>query len=426
MTRLARTRVLFINEFYYPDVCASSAVLTDHLPKLAALRPDWQIVVLAGDRAWDRPDVRWPAHETHAGVDVHRVPRGAVRRTLVGRARGFWQFHRAAIRTGRTLPRVDVVVASTAPPLGGRIGRAVARRHGARLIYKVLDLYPECAAALGVISPRGLIDRAWSAADSAVMREADAVVTISERMRRHVLDTRGIPADNVRHIADGFDPDRLAFDGANRFRTEHGLQDKFVVQYAGNMGLSHPFETILGAVRALASDAGIAFQFIGAGPGRERLAAALAAERLPVQLLDYQPAERLGEVLAAADVALITQDARMADLALPYKVYGLLAAATPAIFVGDEKSEIVEWYQRAECGLHVRQGDVDGLVAAIRGLKSDASRTTTMGGRARQLLNERFHSSRAVEAWAELVEEVLARRDRTAGTAVARRGNPAE
>lgn len=393
--------ILFINEFFWPDVCASAAVLTDHLPLIAKACPDWRITVLAGDRAWDRPDTRWPPAEIWRGVQIVRVPRGPVRRSLPGRAWGFARFHRAAIAAGRALDRPDVVVASTAPPLGGGIGVALAQRHRARLIYKVLDLYPDCAEALGVIRPNGLVAKVWRAADTSVMRKSAAVVPIATRMAERIVATRGIDAARVRTIHDGIDPARVTGGNGDSFRGQHELKDKFVVQYAGNMGLSHPFDSILAAAESLKHDSNIIFQFIGAGPGRAAIERSIVERRLPIQLLDFQPAERLADMLAAADICLISQHSSLFDQALPHKVYAALAAQRPAIFIGDPRSEIVDWLRGSNRGLCVEQGDPIALIAAISRLRA-----------AKPIRAEPVHeftAARAAEAWVRLLNEVLAR-----------------
>ncbi len=402
--------VLFVNEFYWPDVCASAAVLMDQLPAMAELCPSWRFSVLASARAWDRPEVRWPERERHGSIEVSRVARGAVRRSLAGRAWGFWQFHRGSVALGKTLDRVDVVVSSTAPPLGGRIGRAIARAHGARHVYKVLDLYPDCAEALNVISAGGPVARLWRRADTAVMRDAAAVVTISDRMADRVRATRSVDASKVTAIHDGIDPARVTFSGENRFRREQGLADKFVVQYAGNMGLSHPFATILRAAEALAGESDVVFQFIGAGPGRAEIERAAAAAGGRIQLLGYQPAERLAEVLGAADVAMISQHPALFDQALPHKVYAALAAGRPAVFVGSGRSEIAEWFSEHECGLQVEQGDVNRLVDAIRQMRSDPAAARERGERGRSLLTRRFTHRRAAERWVGLIQSLVGTR----------------
>jgi glycosyltransferase involved in cell wall biosynthesis len=125
-----------------------------------------------------------------------------------------------------------------------------------------------------------------------------------------------------------------------------------------------------------------------------------------MQLLDYQPAEQLAEVLSAADAALISQAEGMAELSLPYKFYGILAAGRPLIFVGPRESEIVRYTAEAGCGLHVEQGDAAGLAAALRRLADDPDARREMGRRARELFEARFTSDRAATAWTELIEQV--------------------
>src|SRR5262249_11829362 len=152
-----------------------------------------------------------------------------------------------------------------------------------------------------------------------VMNHATAVVAISRGICDRIIRQRGIVADKVHLIHDGFDPDRVRPipHDQNRFRRERGLDGRIVVQYAGNMGLSHPFDTILAAARQLADDSRFVFQFIGAGPGRALLESAKLELADRLEVLDYQPAERLSEVLSAADIALISQAGGMSELSLP-------------------------------------------------------------------------------------------------------------
>jgi len=443
--------ILFINEFYHPDICASAAVLTDRLPRLARLRPDFRITVIAGSRAWDDPSVVYPATEEYRSVRIVRVNRPAVSRTnLIRRALGFAAFGRGAIRAARGMDRIDLVIATTAPPQGADIARKIARRRGCPYVYTVLDLYPDLAVTLGRIKGNGLIHRRWLARDTRTMRDAAAVVSIAGRMTERIARTRavqeallkssgtlrdkGLSQNNgtlycgtgvspvskhrpeacatggfgigskLQTIHDGFDPGRIEVVGRNGFQAEYNPEGKFVVQYAGNMGLSHPFDTILAAAAALADDPNVLFQFIGDGPQRPYV-----RQHLPpnAQLIDYQPADRLGQVLATADLCLISQQEDMFDKALPYKVYAILAAKKPAVFIGSRQSEIVEWYEQAGAGRYVSQGDADRLAAIIRELMTDSSRTNAMSHAAEAIFNKRFHAEQAAQQWAELIDKLV-------------------
>ncbi len=400
---MSRSHILFINEFYHPDLCASAAVLADRLPRIRRLRPDWDITVIAGNRAWDRPDVVYPAEDEHEGVRIVRVARPALQRaSLARRALGFAAFQRGALAAARRLTDMRLVVGTTAPPQGAWIAQRIARRFGCPFIYGVLDLYPDLAATLGRLRPGSLTCRAWHARDVRVMRAACAVVSIAGAMTQRIGRTRRIDPAKCVTIHDGFDPALVApptVDAVNDFARMHNPRGRFVVQYAGNMGLSHPFDTILAAARDMAGD-DVLFQFIGDGPQRTGLAAALPAG---AQLLAYEPAARLWEVLGTADACLISQHPQMFDQALPYKIYGILAASRPAIFIGNPQSEIAAWLAEAGAGYCIEHGDVDGLVSAIHALKADRAEARAMGARGRALLDASLTAERAARAWVELI-----------------------
>ncbi|MBN2559904.1 MAG: glycosyltransferase family 4 protein [Phycisphaerae bacterium] len=403
---MKRTRhLLFINEFFHPDICASAAVLTDRLPRIVRLRPDYRITVIAGNRAWDDPSVVHPAADEYRGVRIIRVNRPAVSRTsLVRRALGFAAFHRAAVRAARSMDRIDLVVATTAPPQGADIARKIARQRGCHYVYTVLDLYPDLATTLGRLRHGGLIHRRWLARDTRAMRDAATIVSIAARVTARIARTRDVPRTSLRTIHDGFDPDRLELVGPNDFQRQYNPERKFVVQYAGNMGLSHPFDTILAAANALANDGSILLQFIGDGPQRPHVQAHLPQN---AQLIDYQPADRLCQVLATADVCLVSQQEEMFDKSLPYKIYAILAAKKPVIFIGSPQSEIAEWLEQAGAGRHVSQGDPDRLADIIRELKTDPSRANAMARAAEALFDKRFHAERAAQQWATLIDELV-------------------
>lgn len=400
-----RPHILFLNEFFHPDICASAVVAADHLPKIAALRPDWRITILTGNRAWDDPQKVHPPREEYQGVDIVRVDRPSVsRKSLLLRGLGFAAFQRSALRAAASLDRVDLVIGTTAPPQGGSIARKIACRFGCPYIYKVLDLYPDVAVSVGTLRDGSFIHRRWLAADTKAMREAAAVVTISTPIAERIARARGIEWQKLSTIHDGYDAARLRISGPNRFAAEHNPRGRFVVQYAGNMGLSHPMDTLLAAAGQLRNDDGILFQFIGGGPQR----AAIERAGLPnVQLIDYQPADRLGEILAAADVCLISQHAAMFDQAMPYKVYAILAAGRPLIFVGGDSSEIAGWIHQYHAGRTIPHGSASALASAIRDLRQQAAFRDTSASAARRLFEDRFNSSRSAGDWADLFDRYL-------------------
>src|SRR5262249_51960202 len=233
MTSQSR-HVIFLNRFFYPDHAASSELLSDLAFELA--RRGLQIKVITSRLGYDNTANALPSHETINGVEVFRVwtsRQGHVRildyvSFYIAAA---WQLWRVA-RAG------DVVVAKTDPPLLSVISAAIAWLRDARLVNWQQDIFPEGAGALGV---GGAADRAglallrrprnWS------LRRADLTVVVNDPMSS-TLNRLGVAQKKIRTIPDWADGKAIVpIDASkNPLRADWGLDNHFVVGYAGNIG----------------------------------------------------------------------------------------------------------------------------------------------------------------------------------------------
>ena len=268
---------------------------------------------------------------------------------------------------------------------------------GARRVNWLQDVFPEVAAELGMGVARGVPGRAATWLRNRSLRKATANVAIGTRMRDRMA-AQGVEPRTIVVIpnwADGAAVTPVPRD-ANPLRAEWGLAGKFVVGYSGNMGRAHEFRTIVDAAAALREDRDIVFLFIGGGAQKEMIAAA-SAERGLANLLfkPYQPRERLAQSLGAADVHLVTLRPELEGLIVPSKFYGIAAAARPAICIGDPEGEIGSEIRAADCGRCVRQGDVAGLVAAIREMRDERRKRASAWAKARGASSTNATTSRS-------------------------------
>jgi glycosyltransferase involved in cell wall biosynthesis len=143
------------------------------------------------------------------------------------------------------------------------------------------------------------------------------------------------------------------------------------------------------------------------GDGVKRPMAEAAARELPnVSLAPYQPRERLSQLLSAGDVHLVSLAPQVAGLSEPSKLYGIMAAGRPAVFVGPHESEAACTLRREGAGVSVSPGDVDGLAAAILGLANDPDRRRRMGHAARAALLARHERRVATARFLRVVERL--------------------
>ena len=229
-----------------------------------------------------------------------------------------------------------------------------------------MDLHPDASLALGRMSPRNPVVRGLRWLSGLVYRQADRVVVLKPYMADRV-ELKGVAAGRIETIPVWSRRDEIypIPRGSNALRKSLGLGDAFVVMYSGNMGLAHSFDEFVEAARRLRDRSDIVFLFAGAGPRLDEVKAAQRRDGLAnVRFLDYVPRAQLHMSLSMADAHLISMRPEMSGIVVPGKLYGVMAAGRPAVFVGPGHCESADTIRAAGCGITLERGDVDGLVAA--------------------------------------------------------------
>jgi glycosyltransferase involved in cell wall biosynthesis len=395
-------RVLLLNQYYWPDVAPTAQFSADLGAALAERGHEVTAVASAGSYSGDQ---RHPLSAWHDGVRILRVPA-----TAFGRDHRLHRLIDYATFLSGALPmalatRPEVVIALSTPPFLAGLGLLLRRLLGARLIAWVMDLYPDVALQLGAIG-EGIGARLLRRLASRVSAEADALVALDDAMGRHLI-AQGAPPEKVVVIDNWADGERIRPLAANShpLRRRLGLLDSFTVSYSGNMGLGHDFDTVLDAmVRVKRRGVPIQFLFIGDGPRRASVESGCRTRGLDARFLPYQSREELPLTLTAADASLVTLGENLAGLIVPSKLYGILAAGVPVLYVGPDDGRCAEVVKDG-AGVRVANGDGAGLAEAILRLAADAEGRAEMGRRARRLFDERFSRAGQLRRHVELVEQ---------------------
>jgi glycosyltransferase involved in cell wall biosynthesis len=149
--------------------------------------------------------------------------------------------------------------------------------------------------------------------------------------------------------------------------------------------LAHDVDTIAQAMTALKNDKNFHFIFAGGGARRKPLEALCREREIPsVEFRPYSPKMSLGESLGSGHIGLITQQTACLGSVVPSKVYGLLAAGRPVLFIGPEESTVAQIIKRFDCGWHIPCGDASSLISLLRTLSENRTVVEQTGNRARQ------------------------------------------
>lgn len=273
----------------------------------------------------------------------------------------------------------DIVAAIVPTIFSAPVALGVARLVGARSWAHMQDLEVDAAFELGILR-RAPLRRVALAGERRLLSRFDLVSAISEKMVGRLTE-KGIPATKLALFPNWVDVDRITRLAADdSLRRGFGIPEgRVIALYSGSMGEKHGLEVILAAARRLLGSA-LHIVIAGDGPGKAQLAA--AAAHLPnVTLLPLQPAEKLNEFLAAADIHLLPQRADAAELVMPSKLGAMLASGRPVIALAAPDSQIGTMIGQGGCV--VPPGDATALALALHDLAQDPARRDRLGRAAR-------------------------------------------
>jgi len=270
-------------------------------------------------------------------------------------------------------------------------------------VIHVQDLQLDAARELGILrQPLLLAGLTWL--ELHLFRQARAVTTISRSMAAR-LAAKGVPPARLQVLPNWADLDKVRpGPRLNALRRELGLTSETVVLYAGNLGEKQGLEVILEAAALTRGKPSIRYLVAGEGAARDRIK--LRAQDLGLDNLTFLPLQsnsRLPLLLAAADLHLVVQRQKAADLVMPSKLTNIMAAGRPFIATAGEATELARVTTESRAGLVVPPEDGRALAQAVLGLAGDPGARKEMGVRARRYAEAFWDRERILRQWEELL-----------------------
>jgi glycosyltransferase involved in cell wall biosynthesis len=330
----------------------------------------------------------------------------ALHRSYLWRIVSFFSFMFSSVWTALQVKDVDLVM-GTSPPIFQAVSAwfvALIRRKP--FLLEVRDLWPEFGVSMGVLkNPVVIASARWL--ERFLYARATHILVNSPAYKEYMIG-KGVPENKVTYIPYGTDVDMFnpRVDGSS-IRAELGLDDKFVVLYAGALGQANDIDTILRAAERLKDEEKIRFVIFGDGKERGRLQS--EAERMKLSNLIFagvRPKKDMPMVVASADVCLaILQDIQMFRTTYPNKVFDYMAAGRATVLVIDGVSR--ELIESSYGGAYVQPGDSDLLAETILDLSKNVDIVKQMGLNAREYLVEHLDRRDKLNETLELLMKLV-------------------
>ncbi len=300
----------------------------------------------------------------------------------------------------------EACVFLTQPPFFHAVGRWVCRLLGIPYAVHVMDEYPEVLFAAEKVKRSGWVGYILRSLAGKSYQDARGIVTLGPCATR-LMRNYFIPEHRIHEVPNwAFRDIHSVKKTENPFVSEHGLQDKFVVLYSGNLGLGHEIDAIARVVKEAQQYDDILFLFIGAGRGMELLREKLK-EQSNVRFLPFLPESELANSLSAASVHYVSLREPFSGVMVPSKIYGCFASGRPVIYEGPEGSTVAEMIGGANCGAVVRNGDSEGLLSAILEYRNNPEKQKEDGLAAKQSYEAAHTADISADRYVGVVEEMF-------------------
>ncbi|CAG1008634.1 D-inositol 3-phosphate glycosyltransferase [Phycisphaerales bacterium] len=376
-------RVLLFNIYFHPDPTGTGLVMGQLAQDLRAAGHEVTVVTTVPHYGLDEVPIAYRGRvlvrEEWEGIRVIRtgvyLPR---RKSFFSRILNYLSYMVLAAPAALREKRQDVVVCVWPPVTTGIAAGIVSWLRGMPLVMNVQDVYPDSLFRWKIVA------RANRMLERLILHGAARVAVLSEGLNREVI-ARGAREDRVRVIPMWTDVEGVTpGPKENAFRERHGLAGKFVVLYAGNLGTFSGVGVVLEAAAILKDDPRIRFLIVGRGHARERLLRQAEALGLSnTAFLDTRPREELGEMLAAADVSVVTLDPKLATTNVPSKAFTIMASGRPVLAAMSASNEISRIVEEARCGWRVSPENPGDLAEVIRSALGNSEELMRMGQRGR-------------------------------------------
>lgn len=393
-------RILIVGINYAPEFIGIGKYTTEAAEWLAARGHEVRVICAPPYYpSWKvrKPYLSWAySRETIAGVGVFRCPVWVPQRpTGLKRIIHLGSFALSSIPVciSQLFWKPDVIVAIEPPLFGAVVALFGAKLMRAKAWLHIQDLELDAAMGLGMIP--GWLARGMFVFERWFMGKFDRISTISNAMME-LIRQKGVSSDKVVLFPNWVDCGVLRpLVRGDSLRGEWGIpSDTKVLLYAGNIGKKQGLELLFPVAEVfLVKRPDVLFVIVGEGAAKVDLERVVFEKKLTnIIFKPLQPTEKLGALLASADVHLILQLQGAADLVMPSKLTGILAAGGVVLATTEEGTELYKVVTQNKIGQVVRPGSSVEIGTGIEYLLNDMTLLTRYRYNARKFAQANLHS----------------------------------
>jgi colanic acid biosynthesis glycosyl transferase WcaI len=403
----AKKKLWIITELYFPENNQTGYYMTQIGEGLTC---DFDVKIICSQPNYASRGTVAPRHEILNGVEIFRVRGTTLNKNvmvfrLVNMLTNGWSvFFKALFR----IKPGDQILAVSAPPSLPFVSAAAAKLKNVDYSLILHDKYPEQLVATGKLRKDSIMVRILNRLNLRLYLHARKIVVVGRDMKEVVQDQLG-PRGDERKIE--VVPNWAALEEiepqakqGNPLLEKMGIGDKFIFLYAGNMGHPQDVESIIECASRLRDHPDIRFVFIGGGFKRRWVRKEMENRHLAnVFLLDEMPRDQQTTFLNVCDVGFVSLVKKMYGLAVPSRMYNLLAAGKPILAITERGSEVERVMLEDRVGWTVEPENADALFVAINEIYEARDQLEDMSKRARAAAVSKYNRDRSIQKYRKVL-----------------------
>lgn len=404
-------KILMVVAYFIPEIGSAAHIYYD-LAKAFVKRGHEVDVITSYPRKFnldkENQDKEFPIEETIDGINVHRCKHSAVRDIIFLRGLEHFILPKIYFKMYKKLKKKFDVCLIYIPPLPlYYFARKLKKYDGTPSVLNFQDFHPQELTDVGVMKNKLMI-KIMEHIEKQAYRNADFITVLSNGGIDYVIRKGGNPR-KIRHVYNGVLLTELDKYLVRRdFKKKEGIEDKFLITYAGILSPFQGVDNILDAAKRLIDHEDIIFYIVGDGMIRKHLEERIKKEEIVnARLLPFQPREEYFNIINSSDLSIVSLDIRMKAPCLPGKLINLMAAKQPIVATVPKDSETAWVINQAKCGIVVEPGNIEELINTILKLKDNEKLRKELGENGRKYLEENMNLEKNAQIYEEIFEELV-------------------
>lgn len=399
-------RILLVIAYFIPEIGSAAHIYYD-LARAFAKRGHVVDVITSYPREFNLNTTdlgkEFPLLEEIEGVTIYRCKHPVTRDNIVIRGLEHFYLPHYYFKKYREIGKKYDVCLMYIPPLPlYYLAKKIKRYDGTPSVLNFQDFHPQELTDVGVLKNPVMI-RILEYIESEAYEHADHITVLSHGGIEYVQQ-RGADPKKVTHL---FNSVSLSdFDDLTHrkdLKERDGIEDKFLISYAGILSPYQGIDNILDTAKALQDHDDIIFYIAGDGSEKPHIEERVTQEGISnVRLLPLLPRAEYFNLVNSSDASFISLDERMKAPCLPGKTINLMACSQPIVAMVAEDSETADVVREAQCGMVVKPGDIVSTQAAILHLKENAPAREKMGSNGRAYLERNMTLEKNVVAYEQI------------------------